>query len=111
MIRRVNNIQNILLNRALEQTSAFGAWLDVAVDNISRAVLYAWTLPGPAAAFPIALEFLTFVSTHKGGGAAWKTGYFCEAPPWVKAVMRNGFKTIPGIFAIAGIMGTPMWLW
>ena len=47
----------------------------------------------------------------QGGGAAWKTGYFCEAPPWVKAVMRNGFKTIPGIFAIAGIMGTPMWLW
>lgn len=47
------------------QTSAFGAWLDVAVDNTSRAVLYAWTLPGPAAAFPIALEFLTFVATHK----------------------------------------------
>jgi len=47
------------------QTSSFGAWLDVAIDNISRAVLYAWTLPGPAAAFPIALEFLTFVATHK----------------------------------------------
>lgn len=47
------------------QMSSFGAWLDVAIDNISRAVLYAWTLPGPAAAFPIALEFLTFVATHK----------------------------------------------
>ncbi len=54
-----------LLARTLNQTSAFGAWLDVAIDNTSRGVLYAWTLPGPAAAFPIALEFLTFVATHK----------------------------------------------
>ncbi|BDA42642.1 hypothetical protein COCOBI_03-5350 [Coccomyxa sp. Obi] len=95
----------------LNQTSAFGAWLDVAIDNTSRGVLYAWTLPGPAAAFPIALEFLTFVATHKGGGAAWKTGCFSQAPAWVKAVMDNGFRTPAGILAISGLMGLPLWLW
>ena len=47
------------------QTSAFGAWLDVTIDNLSRGVLWAWALPGPYAAFPIAVEFLTFVATHK----------------------------------------------
>ena len=47
------------------QTSAFGAFLDVAIDCCSRAVLYAWALEGPCAALPIALELLTFVATHK----------------------------------------------
>jgi phosphatidylglycerophosphate synthase len=47
------------------QTSAFGAFLDVAVDCVSRGALYAWAIEGPAGAFMMALEFLTFVATHK----------------------------------------------
>ena len=47
------------------QTSAFGAFLDVAVDCISRGTLYAWAINGPASALLIALEFLTFCATHK----------------------------------------------
>jgi hypothetical protein len=47
------------------QASAFGAFLDVTIDCCSRGALYAWALAGPGAAFPIALEFLTFVATHK----------------------------------------------
>ena len=47
------------------QASAFGAFLDVTIDCCSRGVLYTWALAGPGAAFPIALEFLTFVATHK----------------------------------------------
>lgn len=41
----------------------------------------------------------------------WKTSYFATAPPWVSAVMKNGFKTPPGCLAIAGLMGLPLWLY
>ena len=47
------------------QTSAFGAFLDVAIDCCSRGVLYVWALEGPLAALPITAELLTFVATHK----------------------------------------------
>ena len=46
------------------QASAFGAFLDVAVDCLSRAVVWTWAV-GPAAAVPVTLELLTFVCTHK----------------------------------------------
>ncbi len=51
------------------------------------------------------------LSLHQGGGAAWKTGSFSQAPAWVKAVMDNGFKTPGGILAISGLMGLPLWFW
>ena len=45
------------------------------------------------------------------GGAAWKTGCFNNAPSWVAAVMRNGFKSPAGILSVAGLFGMPLWLW
>ena len=49
---------------ASAQATAFGAFLDVAVDCFSRAVVWACAV-GPWAALPITLELLTFVCTHK----------------------------------------------
>ena len=47
----------------------------------------------------------------QGGGAAWRTGCFRDAPAWVQAVMADGFKTAPGAAAVAGLFGAPLWLW
>jgi CDP-diacylglycerol--inositol 3-phosphatidyltransferase len=80
------------LARQLQQETAFGAFLDVAVDNFTRALLWCAAAAGCGrgsgsgmasawAALPIALEGVTFACTHAGGGAAWKTGCF----RWVAA--------------------------
>ena len=50
------------------------------------------------------------VQLCQGGGAAWKTGCFREAPRWVQAVMANNFKTLVGAFAVLGLMGLPLHL-
>lgn len=44
--------------------SAFGAFLDVIVDNSSRGILWAWSLDGPLSAVPMFLEMLAFLCTH-----------------------------------------------
>jgi phosphatidylglycerophosphate synthase len=76
------------LARQLQHETAFGAFLDVAVDNCTRALLWCAAAAGCGcgiasawAALPIALEGVTFACTHAGGGAAWKTGCF----RWVAA--------------------------
>eukprot|EP00803_Ostreobium_quekettii_P008436 evm.model.scf_181EXC.6 EVM.evm.TU.scf_181EXC.6 scf_181EXC:25269-27852(-) len=99
------------LARRLNQTSSFGAFLDVIVDNASRGVLWTWAVPGPFGVLPPLMEMLTFVCTHKASGAQWRTGFFANAPWWVQMVMKNGFKTPPGIVAVIGLMGCPLWVW
>lgn len=47
----------------------------------------------------------------QGGGMAWKTGCFRGAPWWVRAVMAANFRSLPGAWAVAGLMGVPLWLW
>ena len=47
----------------------------------------------------------------QGGGAAWKTGCFRSAPWWVHSVMAANFRSLPGAWAVAGLMGAPLWLW
>ena len=42
----------------------FGAFLDVAIDILSRGVTLALALPGPLSACLIILEAFTFVCTH-----------------------------------------------
>lgn len=45
-------------------------------------------------------------------GAEWKDGnLFDSAPPWVCAVMAQGFKTPLGTVAISGLMLCPLWAW
>ncbi len=48
---------------------------------------------------------------RRGGGAAWKTGCFRGAPWWVRLLMAANFRSLPGAWAVAGLMGTPLWLW
>lgn len=86
------------LARRLGQATAFGALYDVAIDNLTRALLWAGAAAGrgasgtswagtaaaaagsrggdPWAGIPIALEGVTLACTHAAGGAAWKTGCF-----------------------------------
>lgn len=97
--------------RKLNQCSAFGAWLDVVVDNVGRTMLWSCFKWG----FLISnLEWITFIGNHRHGGAEWRETYwkdsFTKAPSYVKNVMANGFKTAYGILAIGGLHGLPLWL-
>ena len=47
------------------QATAFGAFLDVVVDNLSRAALWGRALPGLVGALVPALESVTFACTHQ----------------------------------------------
>ena len=49
------------------QTSAYGAFLDVVVDNASRALLWMDSVPARVAVFPVMLEGITFTCTHAVG--------------------------------------------
>ncbi|KAK9817549.1 hypothetical protein WJX74_004121 [Apatococcus lobatus] len=99
------------LARRLGQASSFGAFLDVLIDNATRGVFYVWAFDSPAGVLFVLLEMLSFLCTHKGGGAAWKTGYFSNSPWWVQKVMANGFRTPQGSLTVLGLMGCPVWLW
>jgi len=96
-----------IVARQLNQTSAFGAWLDVVCDNLGRGML--WTLLYKWGYFISALEWLVFVCTHTLG-VQWRSAK-TNPPYWVQRVMANGFKTPPGVFAIFGLHGLPVWLY
>lgn len=49
----------------LLQASGFGAFLDVFIDNLSRAMLWVWAIEGPCAVLPPLFEMTAFVCTHK----------------------------------------------
>ncbi|GLI70572.1 hypothetical protein VaNZ11_015493 [Volvox africanus] len=53
--------------RRLCQTSAFGSFLDVAVDLASRGLVWSWAVPGGFGAAVLLLEAITFTCTHAGG--------------------------------------------
>eukprot|EP01023_Acetabularia_acetabulum_P005687 TRINITY_DN12340_c0_g1_i4.p1 TRINITY_DN12340_c0_g1~~TRINITY_DN12340_c0_g1_i4.p1 ORF type:complete len:205 (+),score=21.52 TRINITY_DN12340_c0_g1_i4:219-833(+) len=98
--------------RKLDQTSSFGAFIDVLIDNLVRGSIWVWALPqGPFSVIPSMWEMTVFLATHKGGGAAWKTGYFCNAPKWVQSVLSNEFRQFWGIWATIGLFGAPLWFW
>ncbi|GIL89572.1 hypothetical protein Vretimale_1874 [Volvox reticuliferus] len=100
------------LARRLCQTSAFGSFLDVAVDLASRGLVWSWAAPGGFGAAVLLLEAIAFACIHAAAGPAWKDArHFAGGPFWVRAVMANGFKTPSGCLAVAGLMGCPLWLW
>ncbi|CAB4014616.1 CDP-diacylglycerol--inositol 3-phosphatidyltransferase, partial [Paramuricea clavata] len=94
--------------RKLNQTSAFGAWFDVVIDNVGRGML--WSFIYKWGYFVSALEWLVLVCTHTYG-PTWKTAGTDTPPFWVKAVMANNFRTVIGSYAIAGLHVLPMWLY
>lgn len=96
-----------VIARWLGQTSAFGAWLDVVIDNVSRSMI--WTRLMPRFGFLFAsLEWLTFVCTHQLG-KNWKT--HAKQPAFVKAVMADNFNTPLGLWVILSIWFLPVWLY
>jgi hypothetical protein len=62
------------------QESAFGAFLDVAIDNLTRGVLWSWACPGPLAAGVMALEALTFTCTHQASAGLGCTATTQQSP-------------------------------
>lgn len=94
--------------RRLNQTSRFGAWLDVIVDNTGRSMV--WNMLFQRGWLISALEWCVFVCNHSAFGVQWKNS-FKESPYWVKAVMAKGFKTPLGVLTIAGLHVLPVWLY
>eukprot|EP00271_Cylindrocystis_brebissonii_P010268 TRINITY_DN26408_c0_g1_i1.p1 TRINITY_DN26408_c0_g1~~TRINITY_DN26408_c0_g1_i1.p1 ORF type:complete len:377 (+),score=16.98 TRINITY_DN26408_c0_g1_i1:42-1172(+) len=100
------------LARRLGQTSAFGAFLDVAIDITARSLMWSLAMPGGSlAALLPCVEWVVFVCTHAQGGAAWKEGCFTRAPPWVATVMANNFRNPLGALVIGGLHFLPLWIW
>lgn len=103
-----------ILARRLNQTSTFGAFLDVVIDNTLRALMWAKALPLHWAA-PLlpCLEWLVFtcsMSQAADDRSQWKQS-FAAGPWWVGAVMANGFKNPAGCLAVAGLHFLPVWVW
>ncbi|KAA0702003.1 hypothetical protein E1301_Tti007828 [Triplophysa tibetana] len=94
--------------RRLHQTSRFGAWLDVVIDNMGRGML--WNIIYDWGWLVSSVEWCAFACNHSAQGAQWKNS-FTESPVWVRAVMAKGFKTPLGILTIAGIHVLPVWLY
>nr|XP_015807547.1 uncharacterized protein si:ch1073-145m9.1 isoform X2 [Nothobranchius furzeri] len=74
------------LARKLGQTSRFGAWLDVLVDNLSRSML--WSLLFQWGWLVSTLEWCVFVCNHSTRGPDWKSS-FSSSPRLIRAIMAN----------------------
>lgn len=98
------------LARRLNQCSRFGAWLDVVVDNVGRAML--WSLIFQGGWLVSAVEWCVFVCNHGGarGGHDWKNS-FTSSPLIIRAIMANGFQTPLGLLVVSGLHCLPLWLY
>ncbi|XP_017277525.1 uncharacterized protein si:ch1073-145m9.1 isoform X2 [Kryptolebias marmoratus] len=114
MVRQLGSLKLLLpgvdgwLARRLGQTSRFGAWLDVVVDNLSRGML--WSLLFQWGWLVSALEWCVFVCNHHTRGEQWKSS-FSSSPPLIRAIMANGFRTPLGVWAVSGLHCLPLWLY
>ncbi|XP_008306892.1 uncharacterized protein LOC103377748 isoform X2 [Cynoglossus semilaevis] len=96
------------LARRLGQTSKFGAWLDVVVDNLGRGMLWGqlfkwgWLVS--------AVEWCVFVCNHSSRGDHWKSS-FTSSPPLIQAIMANGFRSALGLWVVSGLHCLPLWLY
>ncbi|XP_039987451.1 uncharacterized protein si:ch1073-145m9.1 [Xiphias gladius] len=96
------------LARSLCQSSRFGAWLDVVVDNLGRGMLWGqlfewgWLVS--------ALEWCVFLCNHNARGGHWKNS-FTTSPRFVQAIMANGFRTPLGTWVVSGLHCLPLWLY
>ena len=92
--------------RRFNQTSHFGAQLDIILDVFGRGNL--WVLYSPFYYFVPCVEWLVFaiVSTS---GAHWKDD-FGGAPYIICSIMQNNFRSLPGLVAIIGLDFLPFFL-
>ena len=113
--------------RMLNQCSQLGTVLDVVADNILRTVVWIAAMIEVKSYTPtneneiccwaavICLEWITFFCsqnnqmTQKGDRHIhWKDFDVKRAPPpWVHAVFKNNFRSIPGALAIYGLFVSP----
>ncbi|XP_073347014.1 uncharacterized protein [Pagrus major] len=96
------------LARRLGQSSRFGAWLDVVVDNMGRGML--WSLLFEWGWLVSALEWCVFVCNHNTRGDHWKNS-FTTSPRFIQAIMANGFRTPLGTWVVSGLHCLPLWLY
>ncbi|CAJ1362109.1 unnamed protein product [Effrenium voratum] len=97
------------LARRLNETSAYGAALDVLVDVAQRGGM--WILSLGLFGLPVVyLEMVCFACNHASQGQAWKES-FGDAPWLVAAIMANGFKSFWGALTVAGLHFLPLYLW
>ncbi|XP_018556769.1 CDP-diacylglycerol--glycerol-3-phosphate 3-phosphatidyltransferase isoform X1 [Lates calcarifer] len=96
------------LARRLGQSSRFGAWLDVVVDNLGRGML--WSLLFKWGWLVSALEWCVFVCNHNTRGGHWKNS-FTSGPGLIQAIMANGFWTLLGTWVVMGLHCLPLWLY
>ncbi|XP_044209341.1 uncharacterized protein si:ch1073-145m9.1 isoform X2 [Thunnus albacares] len=96
------------LARRLGQTSRFGAWLDVVVDNLGRGML--WSQLYEWGWLVSTLEWCVFVCNHSARGDHWKNS-FTTSPAIIQTIMANGFRTPLGIWVVSGLHCLPLWLY
>ena len=93
--------------RKLQQESAFGEWLDIVIDLFTRSIL--WCFSYPIFGYIIfGFEFLLFVCIHSSGHA-WQGKTKQQLNSYAAKTISNGFKTVPGFFAIVGLWILPLW--
>jgi len=96
------------LARKFNQCTAFGAWMDVVIDNAGRTLL--WTSFHPAFSLICCLEWITFSCT-RNIGSDWKnTTRLSKPPPLLSWTMKNNFRSVGGVFAICGVAVLPIFL-
>ncbi|KAI3354665.1 hypothetical protein L3Q82_019162, partial [Scortum barcoo] len=109
------------LARRLNQSSRFGAWLDVVVDNLGRGMLWSllfevwWLQNSQHIQYPwgwlvCSLEWCVFVCNHNARGDHWKSS-FATSPRLTRAIMANGFRTPLGTWVVSGLHCLPLWLY
>lgn len=96
------------LARRLKQESKFGAWLDVVVDNLSRAMI--WTLLYQWGWLVSSVEWCVFVCNHCSKGEDWKNS-FNHSPKIIQKIMANGFRTPLGVLVVSGLHCLPVWFY
>ncbi|KAG7218375.1 hypothetical protein INR49_008011 [Caranx melampygus] len=96
------------LARRLGQSSRFGAWLDVVVDNLGRGML--WSRLFQWGWLVSALEWCVFVCNHGNRGEHWKSSFTCS-PRLIRNIMANGFRTPLGLWVVSGLHLLPLWLY
>ncbi|XP_053278765.1 CDP-diacylglycerol--glycerol-3-phosphate 3-phosphatidyltransferase [Pleuronectes platessa] len=96
------------LARRLGQSSRFGAWLDVVVDNLGRGML--WGLLFEWGWLVSALEWCVFVCNHNPRSDNWKNS-FTSSPRFIQVIMANGFRTPLGTWVVSGLHCLPLWLY
>ena len=92
--------------RSWNQTSRFGAQIDVIIDIMGRGFL--WVYLSPYFFFIPCIEWIVFSATSKKG-KFWKD-QFSSAPSWVQNVMANNFRTFLGMITMTGVDFLPLFL-